>query len=96
LPNVNKGIWIRKVPIDDSTVYILIDQRIPTHNLITHKDNNTINMSAEVDNDEKEAGLKTEDGEDVQIESWGSSSETSLDFTGKSLAPMHHFINAIK
>jgi hypothetical protein len=43
-------------------------------------------MSAEVDNDEKEAGLKTEDGEDVQIESWGSSSETSLDFTGKSLA----------
>jgi hypothetical protein len=22
LPNVNKGIWIRKVPIDDSTVYI--------------------------------------------------------------------------
>jgi hypothetical protein len=85
LPNVNKGIWIRKVPIDDTTVYIMIDQRIPTHNIINQTDNNTINMSAEVNNEEKEAELKSEDAEDAQIENWGSSSVTSPDFTGKGL-----------
>ncbi|WP_426670081.1 hypothetical protein ACPPVU_02320 [Mucilaginibacter sp. McL0603] len=86
LPNVNKGIWIRKVPIDDTTVYIMIDQRIPTHNRITQKDSNTISMSAEVNDDEKEAGLKSEDIENAKIENWGSSSETSPDFTGKGLS----------
>ncbi|EHQ27655.1 BatD family protein [Mucilaginibacter paludis] len=31
LPNTNQGIWIRKVPVNDTSIYILIDQRIPTH-----------------------------------------------------------------
>jgi hypothetical protein len=83
LPNVNKGIWIRKVPVNDTTVYILIDQRIPTQNHIVKNDSNTITMSAEISNDEKEAGLKSEDTENAKIEDWGSSSETLPDFTGK-------------
>jgi hypothetical protein len=82
LPNVDKGTWIRKVRIDDTTVYILIDQRIPTHNHITQKDSNTISMSAEVNDDEKEAELTSGDIENGKIESWGSSSETRPNFTG--------------
>lgn len=81
LPNVNKGVWIRKVPINDTTVYILIDQRIPTQNHIVKNDSNTITLSAEVKNDEKETVLKSEDMENAKIEDWGSSSETIPDFT---------------
>jgi hypothetical protein len=40
-------------------------------------------MSAEVNDDEKEAKLKTEDLENAKIEEWGSSSETRPDFSGK-------------
>jgi hypothetical protein len=86
LPNVNRGIWIRKVPIDDTTVYIMIDQRIPIHNRITQKNNNTISMSGEVNDNEKEAELKSDEVENAKIESWGSSSETGLDITGNGLS----------
>jgi len=82
LPHVNKGIWIRKVPINDTTVYIMIDQRIPIHNRITRKNDNSISMSGEVNDNQKEAELKSEDMENAKIENWGSSSETGLDIAG--------------
>ncbi|EHQ27654.1 hypothetical protein [Mucilaginibacter paludis] len=40
-------------------------------------------MSAENNDDEKEVTLKSEDLENFKIEDWGSSSETTPDFTGK-------------
>ena len=86
LPNVDKGIWIRKVPLNDTTVYILIDQRIPTHNSITKKDGNGITVSAEVNDNEKETVLRSGDIENVKIEDWGSSSTTIPNFTGKELS----------
>lgn len=86
LPNVNKGIWIRKVPINNTTVYILIDQRIPAHTQISQKESNTISMSAEVNDNEKEALLTSEDVENAKIENWGSSSETVSSFFGTGLS----------
>jgi|GEM_PF-1513121 len=85
LPNVNKGIWIRKVPVNDTTVYILIDQFIPAHNQITRKDENTITTSSQINDNEKELQLRHEDIENAKVEDWGSSSETSPDFSGKGL-----------
>jgi len=85
LPNVNKGIWITKVHVDDTTVYIIIDQHIPTHNSITHKENNTTSMSAELNDGEKELTLTITDIENAKIEERGSSSETSPDFSEKGL-----------
>ncbi|MES2113438.1 MAG: BatD family protein [Bacteroidota bacterium] len=86
LPRVDKGVWIRKVPIDDTSVYIIIDQRIPTHPTITQKDKNTISMSAEVNNDEKETTLKIEDVENAKIEERYTSSETVPNFFGDKLS----------
>jgi len=91
LPNVGKGVWIRKVPIDDTTVYIIIDQRIPAHSKITRKNSNTISMSAEVDSGEKEAKLITEDIENAKIEEWGSSSETIPDFIDDKLSRSSYY-----
>lgn len=39
LPRVDKGLWIRKAMIDDTTFCILIDQRRPSHPVYTHDDN---------------------------------------------------------
>jgi len=77
LPPVNKGLWIRKVAINDTSFYILIDQRIPAMNYVTRK-SNTISMTAKTSEDEKETEMNTEDEEDAKIESWGSSSSTKL------------------
>jgi hypothetical protein len=85
LPNVSKGIWIRKVPIDDTTVYIMIDQFLPAHNEVTRKDINTITTSSKINDDEKEAQLTHEDIANAKVTDWGSSSETSPDFSGKGL-----------
>ncbi len=86
LPNVGRGIWLRKVPVNDSTVYIIIDQRIPAHNRITRPNINSISMTAEVNSDEKEARLQTDSIENAKIEEWGSSSDTKPDFTGTGLS----------
>jgi hypothetical protein len=85
LPKVNVGIWIRKVRVDDTTVYIMIDQFLPAHNKITQKDENTITTSSQINDDEKEAQLKTEGIENAQVADWGSSSETAPDFSGTGL-----------
>jgi hypothetical protein len=86
LPNVDEGTWIRKVPVDDTTIYIMIDQRIPAHNQVTRKDSNTISMSAKVDEGKKEVQLTTGDLENAKIENWGSSSETKSDILGEALS----------
>ena len=85
LPNINRGVWIRKVPIDDTTVFIMIDQFLPAHNLVTQKDINTINTASQIDNNEQEAQLTHDDIENAKVTDWGSSSETSPDFSGKGL-----------
>jgi len=85
LPKVNKGIWIRKVPVDDTTAYIIIDQFLPAHNQITRKDENTITTSSQIDDNEKETTLNQEEVENAKVTDWGSSSETSPDFSGKGL-----------
>jgi hypothetical protein len=86
LPNVDKGIWFRKVPINDTAVYIMIDQRIPAHSQITQKDSSSISMTTKVDNDEGEARLTTVDTDDVKIEEWGSYSETKPNFLSNELS----------
>jgi len=83
LPKVEKGIWIRKVPLDDTTVYIMIDQFLTAHNTFTQKDPNSFTTSSQVDDDQKEAKLKTEDIENANVTEWGSSSTTEPDFSGK-------------
>jgi len=56
LPAVNKGYWIRKVKVDDTTVLILTEQRIPAQTYYEHTDN-SMNMTTKTNNDEKEAEL---------------------------------------
>jgi len=53
LPAVNKGLWIRQAPIDDSSEYIILEQRIPALTYITRSDS-TINMTTKANDDEKE------------------------------------------
>jgi hypothetical protein len=79
LPDGNKGLWFRKLKIDDTTVYIMIDQKQPAHNIITRKDENTISATAGVDENEKDTELI--DGlENAKVDDWGSSSSTIPDF----------------
>ncbi|MGZ3822865.1 MAG: BatD family protein, partial [Mucilaginibacter sp.] len=55
LPPTNKGVWIRTAPIDDSTVYIIIEQRIPASTYISHDSPNSISMTTKTnDDDDKE------------------------------------------
>jgi hypothetical protein len=53
LPQVNQGIWIRKVPINDTSLYLLIDQRIPALTYITHNAN-SINLTTKTNDEDKE------------------------------------------
>jgi len=86
LPKVDKGIWIRKVPLDDTTVYIMIDQFLTAHNQVTQKDANTITTSSQIDDDQKEAQLKHEDITNAKVTDWGASSSTVPDFSGKGIS----------
>ena len=54
LPLVNKGLWIRTVPLDDSTSYILIEQRIPASTYITHNSPNSTTSTDKINDDDKE------------------------------------------
>lgn len=56
LPTVNKGYWIRKVKVDDTTVLILTEQRIPALTYYDHSAN-SINITTKTNDDEKEAEL---------------------------------------
>lgn len=79
LPDVKKGLWIRELKEDDTTAYIMIDQKQSAYNIITRKDDNTISTSAAVDNNEKDTELSAEI-ENAKVEEWGSSSSTIPDF----------------
>ena len=65
LPAVNRGLWIRKVPINDTSVYIILEQRIPALTYITHSQN-SINMSTKANEDDKETGM-TQDSTEVHF-----------------------------
>lgn len=56
LPAVNKGLWIRKVAINDTSAYIILEQRIPALTYIT-RGRNSINMSTKANEEDKEAGM---------------------------------------
>lgn len=56
LPYVNKGLWIRQVHVDDTTSYIIIEQRIPSMKYITHPNPTSINLSYKTNEDEKKDG----------------------------------------
>src|SRR5580698_1061924 len=56
LPAVNKGYWIRKIKVDDTTVLILTEQRIPALTYYDHTDN-SISMATKTNDDEKEIEL---------------------------------------
>jgi hypothetical protein len=56
LPAVNKGYWIRKLKVNDSTVFVLTEQRIPA---LKYYDDpiDSIKMSIKTPDNEKEAEL---------------------------------------
>lgn len=56
LPAVNKGLWIRQLPLNDTTTYIIIEQRIPALNYLTH-DSTSISMTAKTSIDDKKAEM---------------------------------------
>lgn len=47
LPNVEKGIWFRKVMTSDTTFCIIIEQRIPANSIATKKSDNSISFTTE-------------------------------------------------
>lgn len=47
LPNIDKGIWFRKVMISDTTFCIIIEQRIPANSKTTKKSDNSISFTTE-------------------------------------------------
>ncbi len=51
LPNVDKGLWFRKVKISDSTFCILIEQRIPASEKTTNTEN-SISIATEPETNE--------------------------------------------
>ena len=79
LPDVKAGLWIRKLQINDSMVYIMIDQKQSAHTVVTQKTDNTINAKADVDGGESDASLN-DDIENARVEEWGSNSLTMPDF----------------
>ncbi len=56
LPAVNKGYWIRKIKVDDTTVLILTEQRTPALTYYDHSAN-SISITTKTNDEEKEAGL---------------------------------------
>lgn len=47
LPNTDKGIWFRKVLTSDTSVCIIIEQRIPANSKTTKKSDNSITFTTE-------------------------------------------------
>lgn len=47
LPNVEKGVWFRKVMTSDTTFCIIIEQRIPANSKTTKKSDNSITFTTE-------------------------------------------------
>lgn len=76
LPAVNKGYWIRKIKVDDTTVLILTEQRIPALTYYDHTDN-SITMSTKTNDDEKEAELTWMEADiaNAKVEMQGGHSE---------------------
>lgn len=82
LPDVPEGLWIRKAIIDDTTFYIVIEQRIPALRYNTRKDNEiTTNVKEGIDAIETE--LKEDSIVNVNSSGSSSSSSNSLHFDGK-------------
>ncbi|MFZ1801010.1 MAG: hypothetical protein WAU24_14175 [Chitinophagaceae bacterium] len=52
LPNVDRGIWFRKVMTSETTFCIIIEQRIPATNTMTTEADNIIKYSTEPENTE--------------------------------------------
>jgi len=52
LPNVNRGIWIRKVNLSDSTFCIIIEQRIPAYEKTTVTSENSTSYTTEPEHDD--------------------------------------------
>lgn len=77
LPAVNKGYWIRKIKIDDTTVLILTEQRIPALTY-TERTANSISMTTKANDDEKEAELTwmNADVTNAKVNMTGGHSET--------------------
>lgn len=80
LPTVAQGLWIRKLPVDDTTVYIMLDQIQHVGTVVTRKDENTITSAPAADADESDTKLAL-DVDNARVEEWGSSSTTAPDFT---------------
>lgn len=77
LPNVDKGLWFRKVKKSDSTYSIIIEQRIPANEKTEYTSENSISMTTEPET--KEYVKFKEDYSITGLSSDGSS--TSTDFT---------------
>jgi hypothetical protein len=52
LPDVDNGLWFRTVKTSDSTVSLIIEQRIPAKAKTTYKTNNSISMTTEAETKE--------------------------------------------
>jgi hypothetical protein len=52
LPNIDKGIWFRKVMTSETTFCIIIEQRIPANSKTTKKSDNSITFTTEPDYNE--------------------------------------------
>jgi len=76
LPAVNKGYWIRKIKVDDTTVVILTEQRIPALTYYDHS-GNSVNITTKTNDEEKEAELTWMDSDvaNAKIDMIGGHSE---------------------
>ena len=82
LPEIPEGLWIRKAIVDDTTFYIVIEQRIPALRYNTRKDNEiTTNVKEGIDAVATE--LKDDSISNVSGAGSSSSSYNSLHFDGK-------------
>ena len=52
LPQVDNGLWIRKVRKDETTFYLIIEQRIPAKIVTAKNDDNSITTSTEPETEE--------------------------------------------
>lgn len=77
LPNVDEGLWFRKITKTDSTFSIIIEQRIPANEKTTHTSENSVTYTTEPETSEY---VKLKDSFSVSgLSSDGSS--ISTDFT---------------
>jgi hypothetical protein len=92
LPAVDKGFWIRTSRLNDSTVLVLTDQRIPALTYYDHTDN-ALTITKQTNGDDEEAKLnEAEDVENAKVNmQLGQSEMQSIQLAARELNFKSHF-----